>query len=213
MHMRNRLSLWTSVGLVALLGMTAAMMNPPGAASGSQQPAVIGQAAPDFTLKDVNGKEHKLSDLKGKNIVLEWINPGCPVCRRVMASGLVEQMRTELKAIDKDFVHLAINSTKNMTAQDSVDYLKKYKLAEDIPALDDSEGTVGKLYGAKTTPHMYVIDSKGVLRYSGAFDDDPSGRKSDRTNYVVNALRQIVAGETVTPEKTTPYGCGVKYKN
>lgn len=211
MSKRNRLSLWTGLGLVAVLGMTTAMMGPP--AGAASEKAEVGKAAPEFTLKDTNGKEHKLSDFKGKNVVIEWINPGCPVCNRVMSTGLVEQMRKDLKAIDKDVVVLAINSTKNSTAEDNAEYLKKYKLLEEIPALDDSEGTVGKKFGAKTTPHLFVIDAKGVLRYSGAFDDDPSGRKSDRMNYAVNALRQIVAGETVMPETTKSYGCGVKYKN
>lgn len=211
MNTRNRLSLWTRLGLVALLGVTVAMMGPPAGADGSRDKAEIGKPAPDFTLKDVDGKEHKLSDLKGKNVVLQWINPTCPVCVRVSSSGLVEQMRKDLKALDEDVVHLAINSTSGMTAEDSVKYLKKHKLDE-LVALDDSAGTVGKMYGAKTTPSLIVIDAKGVLRYSGAFDDDPSGRKSERVNYAVNALRQILAGETVTPEKTRSYGCGVKYK-
>ncbi len=210
MNKRNRLGLWTSLGLVTMLGITTAMMSPP--AGGTSGKAEVGKAAPDFALKDTNGKEHKLSDLKGKNVVIEWINPGCPVCNRVMSTGLVEQMRKELKAIDKEVVVLAINSTKNMTSDDNAKYLKKYKLLDEIPALDDSEGTVGTMYGAKTTPHVFVIDAKGVLRYSGAFDDDPSGRKSDRMNYAVNALRQIVAGETVMPETTRSYGCGIKYK-
>ena len=173
--------------------------------------AEIGKEAPDFTLKDIDGKEHKLSDLKGKNVVLQWINPQCPVCVRVVSDGLVEKMRKDLKALDKDVVHLAINSTHTMSNEDSVKYLKEHGL-EDLVALDDSEGTVGRAYGAKTTPHLYVIDAKGVLRYNGAIDDDPSGRKSDRINYAVNALRQIVAGETVIPETTKPYGCSVKYK-
>lgn len=210
MFKRHRLGFLTSLGLAAVLGLTAAMVNPPSAATEAQK-AEIGKPAPDFTLRDVDGKEYKLSDLKGKNVVLQWINPGCPVCVRVSSSGLVEQMRKELKAIDKDVVHLAINSTKNSTAEDSAKYLKSHDL-KDLVALDDSEGTVGKLYGAKTTPHLYVIDAKGVLRYSGAIDDDPAGRKADRMNYAVNALRQIVAGETVMPETTRPYGCSVKYK-
>ena len=139
-------------------------------------------------------------------------NPQCPVCHRVMPSGQIDKMRKDLKAIDKDFVHLAINSTEGMTAEDSAKYLKKYKLFEELVVLDDAEGAVGKLYGAKTTPHMFVIDAKGVLRYTGALDNDPTGRNDERTNYVVNALRQIVAGETVSPEKTQSYGCEIKYR-
>ncbi len=216
MNRRNRFGLWTSLGLAALLAVGAALSAPPArrnAPGAAEQDAAaqIGKQAPDFTLKDVNGKEYKLSDFKGKNVVLQWINPQCPVCARVSSTGLVEKMRKELKALDKDVVHLAINSTHNMTAEDSVKYLKANKL-EDLVALDDSAGEVGRLYGAKTTPHIYVIDAKGVLRYSGAFDDDPNGRKTERLNYAVNALKQILAGETVMPEKTNPYGCNVKYK-
>lgn len=216
MNTRNRFGLWTTLGLAAVLAVGAALNAPParrGAPGAAEQDgkAEVGKEAPNFTLKDVNGKEYKLSDYKGKNVVLQWINPQCPVCARVSSSGLVEQMRKELKALDKDVVHLAINSTHNLTAEDSVKYLKANKL-EELVALDDSAGEVGRLYGAKTTPHVYVIDSKGILRYSGAFDDDPSGRKSERVNYAVNALRQILAGETVMPEKTQPYGCNVKYK-
>jgi len=205
---------WTNVGLVALLGLGSALVSPPtGPTPSKVDPdvkAAIGKPAPDFTLKDVNGKEYKLSDLKGKNIVLEWINPTCPVCNRVMGTGLVEKMRTDLKALDANVVHLAINSTSEMTAADSVKYLKTNKLV-DLVALDDNTGTVGRLYGAKTTPHIFVIDAKGILRYSGAFDNDPVGKKADRINYAVNTLRLIVAGETVVPEKTESYGCAVKY--
>ena len=212
MKTRNRLGFWTSMGLVAALGMMAAMMGPPGATAGPGAKAEIGKAAPDFTLKDVDGKDHKLSEFTGKNLVIESINPQCTVCNRVKSSGLIEKMRKDLKAIDKDFVHLAINSTEGMTAEDSAKYLKKYKLFEELVVLDDAEGAVGKLYGAKTTPHMFVIDAKGVLRYTGALDNDPTGRNDERTNYVVNALRQIVAGETVSPEKTQSYGCEIKYR-
>jgi len=217
MKTRNRFGLLTSLGLVAVLGIGAAMMNPPaqrGTPGKGEQDAKaeIGKEAPDFTLKDIDGKEYKLSDLKGKNVVLQWINPQCPVCVRVSSGGLVAQMRKELKTLDKEVVHLAINSTRNMTAEDSVKYLKANKL-EDLVALDDSAGAVGRLYGAKTTPHIFVIDAKGVLRYQGAFDDDPSGRKDTKINYAVNSLRQILAGETVVPEKTQSYGCPVKYDN
>jgi alkyl hydroperoxide reductase subunit AhpC len=119
-------------------------------------------------------------------------------------------MQKELKALDKDLVHLAINSTHYMDEKAGAKYLKSYKL--EMPALNDLDGTVGHLYGARTTPHMFVIDREGVLRYTGAIDDDSSGKKGEEaTNYVVNAVQQIVAGETVSPDQTRSYGCGVKY--
>ena len=104
-----------------------------------------------------------------------------------------------------------INSTHFQTAEDTGTYLKEYKMTS--AGLIDSDGAVGRLYGARTTPHMYVIDKKGVLQYSGAFDDDRRGQKGDdATNYAVNAIRQLAAEEKVSPNTTTPYGCSVKYK-
>ena len=171
--------------------------------------AKVGEQAPNFTLKDADGKEYKLSDQKGKIVVLQWINPGCPVCKRVTSKGLVAEMMADVKAMSPDTVFWAINSTKETEPSVSKSYLAEHKLA--VPGLSDVNGRVGKRYGARTTPHMYVIDGKGVLRYAGAIDDDPRGGKADATNYVVNAVGQIVAGETVAPDTTRPYGCSVKY--
>jgi peroxiredoxin len=172
--------------------------------------AQVGEPAPNFTLADADGKEHSLSDFKGKIVVLQWINPKCPVCVRCASTGIVQDMHEDVKGLDDDVVFLAINSTHWMTVKDSAAYLKEKKL--DMPGLDDQDGKVGRLYGAKTTPHMYVIDQKGILRYSGAIDNDRRGNKDDAMNYVVNAVSQIVAGETVSPDRTQPYGCSVKYK-
>jgi peroxiredoxin len=171
--------------------------------------AKVGEAAPAFTLKDASGKTHALTDYKGRIVVLQWINPDCPVCRRVSETGRVAAMRREIKALAPDIVHLAINSTNYMEPAVGAAYLKSHDI--DAPALDDRNGAVGRLYGAKTTPHMYVIDAEGILRYDGAIDDDTSGRKTEVTNYVVQAVGQIKAGETVAPDKTRSYGCSVKY--
>jgi peroxiredoxin len=172
--------------------------------------AQIGEPAPGFTLADANGKEHSLSDYEGKIVVLQWINPKCPVCVRCASNGLVEDMHKNVKKVDDNVVFLAINSTHWMTAKDSAAYLKEHEL--DVPGLADQDGTVGRLYGARTTPHLFVIDQKGILRYSGAINDDPRGKNDESVNYVVNAVTQITAGETVAPDKTRPYGCSVKYK-
>lgn len=171
----------------------------------------IGQMAPDFTLKDTMGKEHKLSQYKGKTVILEWINPKCPYCVGVMKTGKVAKMIGEAKKIDPKVVFLAINSTSFMEAKDTADYFKQHKL-EKMTGLVDKSGAVGKLYGAKTTPHVYLIDAKGVLRFQGAFDDDRRGQKGDEAmNYIVNAMKQIKAGETVAPDTVKPWGCSVKY--
>lgn len=210
--MNTRSAFAALLGLALLTGLTTT------AIAGAQDKekkndavkAAIGEPAPDFTLTDTEGKSHRLSDYKGKIVVLQWINPQCPVCRRVWSDGLVGSMRDEMKKVAPDIVHLTINSTHFMEPSQSAAYLKEHKI--DVPALDDRAGTVGRLYGARTTPHMYVIDQKGILRYDGAFDDDARGREdSGTTNYVVNAVKQIVAGETVTPDTTRPYGCSVKY--
>jgi peroxiredoxin len=172
--------------------------------------AAIGEPAPAFTLADSTGRSHSLADYKGKIVVLQWINPDCPVCRRVHSTGLVTAMRKRLDTITPGVVHLAINSTHYMEPSVGAAYLKKNKI--DAPVLIDRDGKVGHLYGAKRTPHLYVIDAKGVLRYQGAIDDDDRGSKGDQaTNYVVQAVQQIVAGETVAPDMTRSYGCTVKY--
>jgi len=204
MKMSRVLSL---IGLSAFVAVAAAL-------SPVADKAKVGESAPAFTLKDTSGTERSLKDYEGKNVVLQWMNYDCPVCRRVMERGVVKKMVETLKELDENIVILGINSTKSLDIAKTAEYLKKNGMAEHITALIDQDGTVGKLYDARTTPHMFVIDGKGVLRYNGAIDDDQSGSKGDEaTNYVVNAVRQILAGETVTPDTTRPYGCSVKYAN
>lgn len=206
--MKNRSSFLSMIGLAALMSAAAAFAAPaPG--TGTEAKAKVGEAAPNFTLDDVNGKSHSLSDYKGKIVILQWINPDCPICTRVSKTGLVTKMARDCKAIDKDIVHLAINSTEDMPGSTSAKYLKKHKIK--ALALIDGDGKVGHLYGARTTPHIFVIDAEGILRYQGAIDDDPRGGKEDATNYVVNAVRQITSGETVSPDYVKSYGCSVKY--
>jgi peroxiredoxin len=172
--------------------------------------AEIGQPAPDFVATDSAGKRHALADYKGKIVVLQWINPDCPVCRRTSESGKVAAMKKELSGLADNVVHLTVSTTHYMEVAKAAKYLGKNKI--DAPVLDDRNGKIGRLYGAATTPHMFVIDEKGVLRYRGAIDDDQYGDKGlEATNYVVNAVRQMVAGETVTPDVTKSYGCTVKY--
>ena len=173
------------------------------------QTATVGQPAPAFELVDAKGRVVKLSDFKGRHVVLEWTNPGCPFVLKHYGAQNMQGLQKEAKA--KDVVWLSISST----APGHADYLAPGALAAQYQVwgasptallLDDS-GKVGRTYGARTTPHCFVIDSKGVLRYEGAIDDNKEGKM----NYVVNAVKQIKANETVSPEKTQPYGCGVKY--
>lgn len=174
--------------------------------------AKIGEQAPDFALKDTDGKEHKLSDYKGKIVVLEWFNPGCPFIK------LHHEKQSTFADLYKDYhgkdvVILAINSTN----ADHADYGKDAQAKKDwkieYPILSDANGKVGHAYGAKTTPHVFVIDKDGKLAYSGAIDNDARMQKQgdDKVNYVRNALDELLAGKAVSKAETRPYGCSVKY--
>lgn len=173
--------------------------------------AAIGKPAPQFALKDLDGKEHKLADFKGKVVVLEWSNHQCPFCVRHAKDGTADQVMKEFK--DKPVVWIAIDSS-NVAPQKTKE-LASWKNENKLgyPILIDGEGTVGKAYGAKTTPHMFVIDQKGTLVYAGAIDDDPTGAKETSRNYITEALEAIFAGTAVPISTTKPYGCSVKYKS
>ena len=173
--------------------------------------ATIGKAAPDFTLKDQDGKTVKLADLKGKVVVLEWFNQGCPyVVKHYKTTKTMNATADKYK--DKDVVWLAINTTGKTDAEN-----KETAQAWNItrPILNDTTTSVAQAYGAKATPHMYVIDKEGKLAYMGAIDDDPSesAEKGDKAvNYVAKALDEVLAGKPVSTPETKAYGCGVKYK-
>lgn len=171
--------------------------------------AKIGAVAPAFTLKTTDGKDWSLSDAKGKVVVIEWVNPECPVCRGLVKDGTVAATEKGCKAAFPDVVYLAINSSAS--SKSSLDatgaYLKDNKL--DVIGLIDTDGKVGHSYGARTTPHCFVINAEGVLVYQGAINNSQGG--DGKTNYVVDAVKQLKAGSTVTPSETKPFGCGVKY--
>jgi peroxiredoxin len=175
--------------------------------------AEIGKPAPDFVLADLDGKEFKLSDHEGKVVVLEWFNPGCPFVVRNHEKDSLETLASDLA--ERGVVWAAINSGapgKQGTGKETnAKAAKKWGMRH--PILLDEEGTVGRKYGAKTTPHMYVIDAKGVLRYAGGIDNDPSGRlgPDERVNYVEQAVKALLKGEQVATPSSKPYGCGVKY--
>jgi len=174
----------------------------------------VGQPAPEFTAKNLEGKAVKLSDLKGKIVVLEWTNPGCPFVQRQYSKAALGSLQKEYT--DKGVVWLVINSTnkEHRDFREAAELKKVYEGWKSAYSdmLLDPEGALGKLYDARTTPHMFIIDAKGLLRYAGAIDDDPRGTKeSGRINYVRLAIDALTAGKDVATTSTTPYGCSVKY--
>ena len=173
----------------------------------SPKTATVGKPAPDFTLTDATGKEHTLSDYKGKMVVLEWTNPECPYVQRHYKANTMSKTH---EAIGEDVVWLAVDSSNFVKPKDSKAWREKHGF--DHPVLQNPSGDVGKMYEAKTTPHMYVIDKEGVLRYQGAIDDSPMGKKDSPTNYVKQAAQAIKNGEDVPNKTTKPYGCSVKYE-
>jgi peroxiredoxin len=189
-----------------------------GAVSASAQAgtAVVGKAAPEFTLTDTNGKTHALSSYKGKHVVLEWVNFGCPFVAKHYGSGNMQKLQKTY--VDKGVVWLAVNSSaegkQGYHTAAEVNALLKEKASAPTAYLIDTDGKVGHLYAAKTTPHMYVIDPKGTLVYAGGIDDKPTTDLSDiagATNYVQAALDETLAGKPVTVTVSKPYGCSVKY--
>ena len=187
-------------------------------AAGVQAAPSVGQPAPDFTLKDATGKSVKLSDYRGKYVVLEWTNPGCPYVRKHYNSGNMASTQQETTA--KGAAWLSINSTE----KDAFDYLEPAKLVawqkerklQPTATLMDEDGVVGKAYGARTTPHMYIVDPQGRLVYAGGIDSIPSSSASDipkATNYVKQAVAEVAAGKQITTATTRPYGCSIKYKS
>lgn len=181
-------------------------------ACGPASAATVGEAAPAFTLNDLDGNQVSLADYEGQTVVLEWINPNCPVSLR----HTDEKTMIDLVDEHENVVWLAINSThpahgnylepaehKAFNAEKGIDYTVLY----------DPTGEVGQAYGARTTPHMYIVDGDGTLVYNGAIDDDPRGRtpKAERTNYVDGGVVAVAANRSVDPATTKPYGCSIKY--
>lgn len=176
----------------------------------------IGKPAPEFTATDTKGVEHSLSDFKGKNVVLEWSNHECPFVVKHYGSGNMQKLQKE--ATDNGAIWLTIVSSAE-GKQGNVTAAEANKIMEDVGAHStarvlDSSGEIGKLYGAKTTPHMFIIDKDGVLVYEGAIDSDTSFKPESiegATNYVREALKSLNAGTPIDVTSTQPYGCGVKY--
>ncbi len=194
--------------LMACLGVAWA-----GAATAA---ATVGQPAPAFTVQDTSGKAVSLADFKGKTVVLEWVNPGCPYVQKHYSSANMQG--TQKDAAAKGVVWLSVNST----AQDHGDYKPPMAMAQWMQqqkaaataTLMDSDGKAGRAYGARTTPHLYIVDASGTLVYAGGIDNKPSANPADvagATNHVKVALAELQAGKALSQPTTRPYGCSVKY--
>ena len=186
-------------------------------ATAAQAAPSVGQPAPEIALRDTAGKAVKLSDYRGKHVVLEWTNPGCPYVRKHYDSG--NMPATQREAVDKGVVWLSINSTEKASS----DYQEPGKLAawqkdrqsQPTALLMDEEGTAGKAYGARTTPHMYIVNPQGRLIYAGGIDSIASSSADDikqAVNYVRQGLSEALAGKPLSAATTRPYGCSIKYK-
>lgn len=184
--------------------------------TGSAVAATVGEPAPAFSAQGADGKTYSLNDFKGKYVVLEWHNAGCPYVKKHYAPGNMQRLQKEWTA--KGVVWLKVLSSRagkqgSVTAEQENEYNKTMG-AGATASLMDSDQAVAKAYGARTTPHMFVIDPKGTLIYNGALDDksgaDPEEVKTAR-NYVSQALSEAMGGKNVSEGSTKPYGCSVKY--
>ena len=174
-----------------------------------------GDPAPNFQAKDIFGKVHRLSDYKGKIIVLEAFNLGCPFCRNHYKTGAMQELQKQFRA--KGVVWLLIDSVHKghpdyVTPKEAQKLWKKYKI-QATAWLKDTDGTIGHAYGLRTTPHMIVIDKNGKVVYTGAIDDRPSARGDPRKahNYVKEVVEALLKGKPAPIHQTRPYGCSVKY--
>lgn len=176
----------------------------------------VGTAAPDFSLADAKGKMHSVSENKGKFVVLEWFNPECPFVKKHYSSGNMQKLQQEYSK--KGVVWMSIDSSAadkegNLTPEQASKQIDEWKMNSTTLLLDPA-GKAGQAYGAKNTPHMFVINPEGKIVYEGAIDNKPTPNIADlstATNYVKTALDEAMSGKPVTTANTRPYGCSVKY--
>jgi hypothetical protein len=200
----------------------AAALSTPGAAGSARTTSApvghadIGQTAPDFTLPDLDGHTVHLADFKGKTVVLEWFNPGCPFVKKAHTKGSL--VGTAKRYMDQGVVWLAINSSAPGKEGNGVARTLegKHAFGMDYPILLDESGAVGHAYGATNTPHMFVIDKSGTLVYRGAIDNSPDAEGESPSggklvNYVDATMADLAAGHPVATASTQAYGCSVKY--
>jgi peroxiredoxin len=198
---------------LSTVGILTLALAAAGAAAGA---ATIGKPAPDFTLTDSQGRPQALASYKGKFVVLEWVNFDCPFVGKHYGTGNMQKLQKAYTG--KGAVWLSVNSSapgkQGHFAPDKVNALLQEKGASPSAYLIDVDGTVGRAYGAKTTPHMFVVDPKGTLVYAGGIDDKASTDAADvatARNFLASALDEAMAGKPVTTPTATPYGCSVKY--
>jgi len=180
---------------------------------------VVGEIAPDFIATDTQGNTHQLSDFEGQVVVLEWTNHDCPFVRKHYQSSNMQNQQRMAKE-DHDVVWLTVISsspgTQGHVSAEKADELTATRQAAPTAVLLDEQGPMGRAFDARVTPHMYIIDGSGTLRYMGGIDSNPSANPADipdATQYVVQALNEMAAGESVSEPITRPYGCSIKYAN
>ena len=202
----------TIVALASVSALSFAGLN-----EGKGTSATVGKTAPDFSLTTASGESVSLSSFKGKEVVLEWVNFDCPFVKKHYDEGHMQKLQKEYA--EKGVVWILVSSAneEHDTFQDSEGLAARAKKqkANATYSLVDKDGTVGKSYKAKTTPHMYVINKEGTLAYAGAIDSIKSSDSSDiakSDNYVAAALDDLLAGKKVANPETKPYGCSVKYE-
>jgi hypothetical protein len=217
----KQLSLFALLALVA--GMFAIAIPPseaeadgPASTAPPAMDATVGEPAPDFTLQGTDGETYTLSDLQGQFVVLEWLNFGCPYVQKHYGSGNMQALQE--KYTEQDVVWLSVVSS----AEGKQGYYPPAEMnaknaehgGQQTAILMDTSGEVGRMYGARTTPHMYIVNPEGTLIYKGGIDDKPTTDEADiepATNYVAMALDAALNGEAVPVEAAPPYGCSVKY--
>ncbi len=200
--MKQTMMKWMAGGLLMMAGAAGAV-NP-------------GEAAPAFQATCTKGQTCQLSDMKGKYVVLEWTNPGCPFVQKHYKSGNMQKIQKQ--ATEKGAVWITVNSASaGKLGGENAERWNTRAAAEGSAATArvlDTDGKIGRAFGAKTTPHVFVVNPEGVVIYQGAFDDqsgtDPA-ENAKAKNYVLAALEEAMAGKAVTAASTPPYGCGVKY--
>ncbi|MFC0250414.1 redoxin domain-containing protein [Massilia consociata] len=184
-------------------------------AGGALAQAAVGQAAPAFSGTDATGKPVSLDQFKGKYVVLEWVNPECPFVKKHYDSGNMPSVQKY--AADKGVVWLSVSTSADgdrAGKSAAINEWVKAKSAMPAATIMDTGGAIGKAYGARTTPHMYLIDPSGKLVYAGAIDSKPTANPADiktSTNYVIQAIDESLAGKPVSQAVTKAYGCSVKY--
>ena len=209
----NRRTLARAAAVVAAAALSAGAL----IASSANAAVESGKPAPAFTAVDSNGKTVKLADYRGKTVVIEWTNDGCPYVRKHYGSGNMQKLQKEATADGVVWLSVISSAPGQQGYADGprANKLSVERGASPTQILLDPKGDLGHLYNAKTTPQMFIVDKAGIVAYQGAIDDKPTNNPADvvgAKNYVRTALAEIKAGKPVTPAATVSYGCTVKYE-